>query len=64
MIENPLLQQKMEYFFEVFVERMLYLKGRMARQDVTGGITEEMLHQFHTENNDHTYINSVRPDTE
>lgn len=64
VVEDPLLQQKMEYFFDVFVERMLYLKGRISREEVTGGITEKMLHQFHTENNDHTYINSARANTE
>ncbi len=60
IIENPEIQQRMEYFFEVFVERMLYLKGRLALEDVTGGITRQMLEQFHTDNNDHSFIESIR----
>jgi DTW domain-containing protein len=58
LVENCDLQKKMEYFFDVFVERLLYLKGRIPGQDVTGGITPEMIHQFHTENNDHSFIKS------
>lgn len=61
IVESLELQDKLEYFFDVFVERMLYLKGKLPRQDVTGGISDEMISRFHTENNDHTFINSTRP---
>jgi len=60
LVESAALQEKLEHFFDVFVERLLYLKGAIPVDEVTGGITREMLDQFHTENNDHSYINSVR----
>ena len=62
LAEGSDLQKKMEYFFDVFVERNLYLKGRIPREEVTGGLTQEMIDQFHTENNDHTYIHRAQTD--
>ena len=64
VVENHDVQKKLEYFFDVFVERILYLKGRLPRDEVTGGITQEMITQFHTENNDHTFIQSNKTDPE
>lgn len=62
VVENKELQEKLECFFDTFVERMLYLKGRIPREEVTGGITSEMIAQFHTENNDHTFKNRTDPE--
>jgi len=59
VVENTDLQQRLEYFFDVAVERVLFLKGQIDRQDVTGGITQEMIHQYHMDNNDTTYIESL-----
>ncbi len=64
IVESPALQKKLEYFFHVFVERLLYLKGRIPGDEVTGGISREMIRRFHTENNDWSYINSHNPENE
>ncbi len=56
VVENAEIQKRLEYFFDVAVERVLFLKGQINRDQVTGGISDEMIHQYHTQNNDSTYI--------
>ena len=56
IIENPDLQQRLEYFFDVAVERILFLKGQLPREKVTGGITSAMIRQYHTDNEDQVFL--------
>lgn len=58
VIENPDIQKRLEYFFDVAVERVLFLKGELPREQVTGGISKEMIHKYHTDNNDQAYIDA------
>jgi len=60
IVENAEVQQRLEYFFDLAVERVLFLKGQIDRKDVTGGISQEMIHQYHMDNNDLAYIESVK----
>ena len=60
IVENPELQKRLEYFFDVAVERMLYLKGKLERDEVTGGISQEMIHRHHLVNNDSAYVEAMR----
>jgi DTW domain-containing protein len=60
VVEDKGLQQRLEYFFDVAVERVLFLKGQIERQNVTGGISQEMIHQYHMDNNDSPYMESVK----
>jgi len=60
IVENQEVQKRMEYFFDVAVERVLFLKGQIDRDDVTGGISDEMIHQYHVQNNDSTYIEALK----
>ncbi len=60
IVEGPALQQRLEYFFDVAVERVLFLKGRIKSQDVTGGMSQEMIGQYHRENDDQTYIEALK----
>lgn len=60
VVENPDLQKRLEYFFDVAVERVLFLKGQISRKDVTGGISQEMIHQYHVDNNDLDYIEAMK----
>ncbi|MDX2475662.1 MAG: tRNA-uridine aminocarboxypropyltransferase [Candidatus Krumholzibacteria bacterium] len=61
VLENPALQARLEYFFDVAVERVLYLKGQIERDEVTGGISQEMVHQYHMDNGDQPYIQAHKP---
>ena len=58
VVESSALQARLEAFFDIFVERVLYLKGKIPSQEVAGGITRKMIEQFHRENNDISFINS------
>ncbi len=60
VVENHDLQKRMEYFFDVAVDRVLFLKGQIDRKKVTGGISREMIHQHHMENNDLDYIEALK----
>ncbi len=59
LTENEALQRRLEHFFDIAVERILYLKGQLSREEVTGGITQEMIHQYHADNGDQVYLESV-----
>ncbi len=59
IIENENLQKRLEYFFDVVVERMLFLKGEISREQVTGGITQQMIQQYHTDNGDQVYLDAL-----
>ncbi len=58
--ESPEVQKRLEYFFELAVERVLFLKGRISREEVTGGISREMIHQYHLENNDLAFLEAMK----
>ena len=60
VVENSALQKRMEHFFDVAVERVLFLKGQIEREDVTGGISQEIIHQYHMENDDLSYIEALK----
>jgi len=60
IIESARVQEKLEWFFDVAVERVLYLKGRLDKEDVTGGLSREMIDQYHIENNDQVYIEALK----
>ncbi len=60
VVENLNLQKRLEYFFDVAVERVLFLKGQINREDVTGGISQQMIHQYHLQNNDLAYIKALK----
>ncbi len=64
LLESRELQQRMEYFFEVAVERLLYLKGRLPQAEVTGGITPEMIRRYHIDNGDQSFINALNKSRE
>jgi len=55
-IENAELQARLEYFFDVLVERILFLKGKLPPDQVTGGITRQMIRQYHTDNDDRAFL--------
>ncbi len=61
VVEGPALQARLEYFFDVAVERVLYLKGQIERDQVTGGISQEMVHQYHVDNGDLPFIQAHKP---
>lgn len=60
IVENADLQKRLEFFFDVAVERVLYLKGQMDRSEVTGGISQEMIHQYHTQNQDLSFLEAMQ----
>lgn len=60
IVENAELQKRLEYFFDVAVERVLFLKGQMDRSEVTGGISQKMIHQYHTENKDLPFLEAMQ----
>jgi tRNA-uridine aminocarboxypropyltransferase len=60
VLESPGLQKRLEHFFDVAVERILFLKGEVAREEVTGGISQEMIRRYHTDNGDQDFINSLK----